>query len=59
MSGKSTLSILSHLHRLAREQQAGKLSDRECLERFLNQRDEDAFTALVRHYRTWCGKSSR
>jgi len=50
MTGRSALSVLQHLHRLAREQQADKLSDRECLERFRTQRDEDAFAVLVRRH---------
>jgi len=47
MTVRSALSVLQHLHGLAREQQADKLSDRECLERFQTQRDEDAFAVLV------------
>ncbi|HZV08001.1 MAG TPA: sigma-70 family RNA polymerase sigma factor [Gemmataceae bacterium] len=50
MTGRSTLSVLQQLHRLAREQQVGKLSDRECLERFKARRDEDAFAVLVRRH---------
>ncbi|MGH7169830.1 MAG: sigma-70 family RNA polymerase sigma factor, partial [Gemmataceae bacterium] len=50
MTGRSTLSVLQHLHRLAREEQASKLSDQECLERFVAQRDEDAFAVLVRRH---------
>jgi RNA polymerase sigma factor (sigma-70 family) len=50
MTGRSTLSVLQQLHRLAREQQAGKLSDRECLERFKARRDEEAFAVLVRRH---------
>ncbi len=50
MTGRSALSVLQQLHRLAREQQAGKLSDRECLERFRTQRDEEAFAVLVRRH---------
>jgi RNA polymerase sigma factor (sigma-70 family) len=42
--------VLQHLHRLACEQQAGKLSDRECLERFAMQHDEEAFAVLVRRH---------
>jgi DNA-directed RNA polymerase specialized sigma24 family protein len=50
LTGRSTLSVLQHLHRLAREQQAGSLSDRECLERFKVRHDEEAFAMLVRRH---------
>lgn len=50
MIGRPTLAVLQHLHRLAREEQAGQLSDSECLERFRTGRDEDAFTVLVKRH---------
>lgn len=50
MTGRSTLSALQQLHRLARQAQASQLSDWECLERFRTRRDEDAFAMLVKRH---------
>jgi RNA polymerase sigma factor (sigma-70 family) len=43
-------AVLRHLHRTALLQDGGGLTDWRLLERFLAQRDEDAFAALVRRH---------
>src|SRR5438105_4217906 len=47
MANGSLSAFLRHLRRLAIRHQTDQLSDRHLLHRFLAQRDEDAFAALV------------
>jgi RNA polymerase sigma factor (sigma-70 family) len=42
--------VVRHLHRAALLPDGGGMTDRQLLERFLTQRDEDAFEALVRRH---------
>lgn len=50
MTEKPTHPLLRHIRRLTRAKELADLSDRECLERFVTLRDEDAFAALVRRH---------
>ncbi len=43
-------SVAQHIRRLVAAERAGALSDRELLDRFVRDRDEDAFAALVRKH---------
>jgi len=47
MAGASMTAALQHVARLFREGTLNALSDDRLLDRFLNQRDEDAFAAIV------------
>jgi RNA polymerase sigma factor (sigma-70 family) len=42
--------VLRYIRRMAEPQQAGRVSDRTLLERFVNRRDEDAFADLVERH---------
>ena len=43
-------TLVRHLHRVAGEADAAALTDRQLLQRFAADRDEDAFAALVRRH---------
>ena len=43
-------AILRHLHRLTQTHAAHGLTDAQLLRRFISQRDESAFTALMRRH---------
>lgn len=50
MTGKPLDSIVQHIHRIVRTGQPGAPSDRECLERFVAQGDQEAFAVLIRRH---------
>src|SRR5262252_9901186 len=50
MPASSLSPLVHHLRRVAFQQDATALTDGQLLERFLNQRDEAAFEALVRRH---------
>ncbi len=50
MAEKGLHTVLEHARRLATLDAAAELSDRDLLERFVESRDEAAFTALVQRH---------
>ncbi len=50
MSAQQSTAVLRHIRRLVTTQGHGQRSDRELLERFAGQRDETAFTAVLRRH---------
>src|SRR5579884_3194310 len=42
--------VVQHIRRIVAAERSGALTDRELLDRFVGQRDEDAFAALVRRH---------
>src|SRR5205807_5596932 len=50
MGRAQTNVLLRHIHTLAAERDAGRVSDRDLLRRFAERRDESAFVALVRRH---------
>src|SRR5665213_4033431 len=50
MSDSAVHVLMRHLHRLASPNRAGIGNDRQLLERFSSQRDQDAFSTLVSRY---------
>jgi RNA polymerase sigma factor (sigma-70 family) len=50
MATRQMNSVLQHIRRLAEERDAGRWTDRQLLDRFLNHKDEKAFAGLVQRH---------